>query len=189
MIIPAYTFCATAIPFGGTGAKIVWADTDAKTWEVDPGDIDRKITGRTKAIVVVHLLGMPADMSAIMAIAKRRGLRVVEECAQAPGASIDGKKVGTFGDFGCFSFHGAKNMTTLGEGGILCVKSDDDAKLVPGIRHNGVRAFPGDRDRYWVPAMSNVDIDQEGVWPNDFCIGEAQCAQGQRRAQAPRRDQ
>jgi perosamine synthetase len=69
-------------------------------------------------------------------------------------------------------------MTTLGEGGILCVKSDDDAKLVPGIRHNGVRAFPGDRDRYWVPAMSNVDIDQEGLWPSNFCIGEAQCALG-----------
>ena len=178
VIIPAYTFCATALPFGGTGARIVWADIDRATWEVDPNDIERKITRRTKAIVAVHLLGMPADMPSIMEIARKHSLQVVEDCAQAPGASIDGKKVGTFGDFGCFSFHGAKNMTTLGEGGMLSVASEDDAKLVPGLRHNGVRAFSGARERYWVPAMSDVDIDLEGVWPNNFCIGEAQCALG-----------
>ena len=102
----------------------------------------------------------------------------MEDCAQAPGASINGQKVGTFGDFGCFSFHGAKNMTTLGEGGMLTVKSDVDAALVPGIRHNSVRPFTGERDRYWVPAMSNVDLDIDGVWPNNFCLGEAQCALG-----------
>lgn len=178
VIIPAYTFCATAIPFGATGARIVWADIDRSTWEVDPADIERKITRRTKAIVAVHLLGLPADMPAILEIARTRTIRVVEDCAQAPGASIGGKMVGTFGDFGCFSFHGAKNMTTLGEGGMLTVASDEDAALVPGIRHNGVRAFTGERPRYWVPAMSNVDIDIDGVWPNNFCIGEAQCALG-----------
>lgn len=178
VIIPAYTFCATAIPFGPTGARIVWADMDRRTWLVDPRDIERKITRKTKAIVAVHLLGMPANMPAIMEIARARNLRVVEDCAQAPGASIDGKKVGTFGDFGCFSFHGAKNMTTLGEGGMLTVRSDEDARLVAGLRHNGVRAFGGSRERYWVPAMSNVDLDLDGVWPFNFCIGEAQCALG-----------
>ncbi len=178
VIIPAYTFCATAIPFGMTGAKTVWADTDKNTWVVDPKDIERKITKKTKALVVVHLLGMPVNMPAILDIAKRHNLRVVEDCAQAPGAAINGQKCGSFGDFGCFSWHGAKNMTTLGEGGCLTVKSDEDAKLVPGIRHNGVRGFVGDRPRYWVPAMSNVDIDLDGVWPNNFCIGEAQCALG-----------
>ena len=178
VIIPAYTFCATAIPFGKTGAKIIWADIDRNTRVVSPDDIERKITARTKAIVVVHLLGMPANMSRIMEIAKKHNLRVVEDCAQALGASINGQKVGTFGDFGCFSFHGAKTMTTLGEGGALTVKSENDAKLVPGLRHNGVRGFEGERPRYWVPAMSNLDIDMEGVWPNNFCIGEAQCAVG-----------
>ena len=98
VIISAYTFCATAIPFGKTGAKIVWADIDLDTWTADPKDIERKITAKTKAIVVVHILGMPANMSAIMALAKKHNLRVVEDCAQAPGASIDGKHVGTFGD-------------------------------------------------------------------------------------------
>ncbi|PWB50458.1 MAG: hypothetical protein C3F13_16025 [Anaerolineales bacterium] len=178
VIIPAYTFCATAIPFGTTGAKIVWADIDPAAWVIDPSDIERKITPRTTTLVVVHLLGMPVDMPVIMEIANKHNLRVVEDCAQAPGASINYQKVGTFGDFGCFSFHGAKNITTLGEGGVLTVKSDADAALVPGLRHNGVRGFQGERERYWVPAMSNVDLDMETIWPNNFSIGEAQCALG-----------
>lgn len=178
VLIPAYTFCATAIPFGMTGAKIVWTDIDKRYRVVDTKDIERKITNKTKAIVVVHLLGMPVDMPAILKIAQKHNLRVVEDCAQAPGASINGQKVGTFGDFGCFSFHGAKSFTTLGEGGMFTVKSDEDAKLVMGLRHNGCRAFTEIRERYWDPAMSNVDIDIPGVWPNNFCIGEAQCAAG-----------
>jgi len=178
VIIPAYTFCATAIPFGMSGAKIVWADINPKTWVVDVNDIEKKITKKTKALVVVHLLGMPVDMEAVMLLAEKYHLRVVEDCAQAPGASINGKKVGSFGDFGCFSFHGAKNITTIGEGGALTVRSEADAASVPGLRHNGVRPFPPDRTRYWEPAMSNVDLDMEGVWPNNFSIGEAQCALG-----------
>jgi perosamine synthetase len=176
VIIPAYTFCATAIPFAMTGARIVWADIDRRTWVVDPDDIARKVTPRSKAIVVVHLLGMPVNMPAVLEIAHKHGLRVVEDCAQAPGAAINGRKVGSFGDFGCFSFHGAKNMTTLGEGGVLTVRADADAALVPGLRHNGIRPFPPGRERYWVPAMVNVDMDLPEIWPNNYCIGEAQCA-------------
>jgi len=178
VIAPGYTFCASALPFGMTGAKLVWADIDSKTWVIDPEDIERKITPHTKVLLVVHLLGMPVDMPAVMKIAQKHNLRVVEDCAQAPGAAIHGQKVGSFGDFGCFSFHGAKNITTLGEGGMLTVKSDADAAITPGLRHNGIRPFSGERERYWVPAMSNVDIDLENVWPNNFSIGEAQCALG-----------
>lgn len=178
VIIPAYTFCASAIPFGKAGAKIVWGDINPDTWTIDPEDIRRKITPKAKAIVCVHLLGMPCDMPAIMAIAREHGLRVVEDCAQALDARINGQHVGSFGDFGCFSFHGAKTMTTLGEGGMLTVKSDADARLTPGIRHNGCCGFDFPRDRYWLPAMSNVDVDIDGFWPNNFCIGEAQCALG-----------
>ena len=176
VIVPGYTFSATAIPFGMTGVKLVFADIDPKRWTIDPKDIEKKITPHTKAVIAVHLLGMPADMPTIMEIAAKHNLRVIEDCAQAPGASIDGRKVGSFGDFGCFSFHGAKNITTLGEGGALTVRSDEDAALVPGIRHNGIRPFPAGRERYWVPAMSNVDIDMDNIWPNNFSIGEAQCA-------------
>ena len=178
VIIPAYTFCASAIPFGKAGARIVWGDIHPDTWTIDPEDIRRKITSKTRAIVCVHLLGMPCDMPAIMAIAREHGLKVVEDCAQALDARINGQHVGTFGDYGCFSFHGAKTMTTLGEGGMLTVRSDEDAALVPGIRHNGCCGFDFPRDRYWSPAMSNVDMDIEGFWPNNFCIGEAQCALG-----------
>ena len=177
VIISAYTFCATAIPFGETGAKIVWADIDRDTWVADPADIERKITDKTKVLVVVHLLGLPVNMPEILRIAEKHGLRVVEDCAQAPGSAIDGRKVGSFGDFGCFSLHAAKNMTTLGEGGILTVRSDEDAAITPKLRHNGVCPYP-DRQRYWVPAMGNVDIPMEGTWPKNFCIGEAQCAMG-----------
>ena len=178
VIIPAYTFMASAIPFAHTGAKIVWADIDPDTRVVSAETIAEKITARTKVFVVVHLLGMPVDMDPIMELAKKQGCLVVADCAQALGAEYKGSKVGSIADFGCFSFHAAKNMTTLGEGGMLTVKSDEYAGLVPGLRHNGSRPYPGTRKRYWVPAMSNVDLDIKGVWPYNFCIGEAQCALG-----------
>jgi perosamine synthetase len=178
VILPAYTFCATAIGIGGTGARLIWADIDPLTRTLSPEDVARKITPRTKVIVAVHLLGVPCDMDPILDIAKAHGLCVVEDCAQAPGAKYKGRRVGSMGDYGCFSFNGAKNMTTLGEGGMLTVRREEDAAKVPGFRHNGVRPFPSGRERYWVPAMSNVDEDLEGQWPMKYCLTEAQCALG-----------
>ena len=98
--------------------------------------------------------------------------------AQALDCRIDGQHVGTFGDFGCFSFHSAKTMTTLGEGGMFVCADDADAAAAPGIRHNGCCAYPADRERYWSPAMSCVDSFLDDRWPQNFCIGEAQCALG-----------
>ena len=178
VIVPAYTYCASAIPFGDLGAHIVWADINKDTWTIDPDDFERKITPKTKAVVAVHLLGIPCDMKRIVAIARRHGIKVVEDCAQALDCRIDGQHVGTFGDFGCFSFHAAKTMTTLGEGGMFVCSDDQVAHNVPGIRHNGLCAFQGERERYWVPAKSNVDEFLEDRWPQNFCLGEAQCALG-----------
>ena len=178
VIVPAYTFCASAIPFGDLGAKIVWADINPKTWTIDPDDFARKITDKTKAVVCVHLLGMPCDMKKIVPIARAHGLKIVEDCAQALDCRIDGQHVGTFGDFGCYSFHSAKTMTTLGEGGMFVCASDEDAAVAPGIRHNGACGFNFERERYWSPAMSNVDSFLDDRWPQNFCIGEAQCALG-----------
>ena len=178
VIVPAHTFCATAIPFARTGAKLIWADIDPDTRVVSAETIRPLISERTKVIVVVHLYGLMAQMPEIMEIAEEHNLLIVEDCAQSPGSSINGIKAGNFGDFGCFSFHTAKNMTTLGEGGMLVVKDDNVAKLVPGLRHNGLRGFDYERERYWVPAMSNVDFDMTNVWPYNFCISEAQCAVG-----------
>jgi len=176
VVIPNHTYCASAIPFGRTGATLVWADCDAKSWVVSAETIAKKLTSKTKVIVVVHLYGLACDMQAIMALAKEKNLIVVEDCAQALGAMSHGQQVGTFGDFGCYSFHTHKNITTLGEGGALTVKNKEHAALLPGLRHNGHQPFSGPRDRYWVPAMVNVDQTPiEGIWPFNYCMGEVQC--------------
>ncbi|ARJ66552.1 aminotransferase [Magnetospirillum sp. ME-1] len=178
VILPAHTFAATAIPFGRTGARLVWADIEPDTFVVSARTIEPLITEHTKVIIVVHLYGLMADMDPIMELARERSILVVEDAAQAIGATYKGRQAGSLGDLGCFSFHTHKNLTTLGEGGMLTVADPELAKLVPGLRHNGVRGFEGERAKYWQPAMSNINFDLDGVWPYNFCIGEVQCAAG-----------
>ena len=177
VIMPAHTFAASAIPFLRTGAVLVWADIDPRTRVVTAETIAPLVTPRTRAIVVVHLYGLMCDMDPIVALARQDGLLLVEDAAQAIGARYKGRAAGTIGDFGCFSFHTHKNITTLGEGGMLTIASSRHAELVPGLRHNGMRAYP-ERPRYWLPAMSDVDFDVDGLWPYNFCLGEVQCALG-----------
>lgn len=177
IICPAHTYCASAYPFARHGVKLKWADIDAETLVVSPETIAPLITKKTRAIIVVHLYGLGADMPGIMALANKHGLKVIEDCAQSIGATVGGRITGSFGDISCFSFQSHKNISTLGEGGMLCLKDPDWAKVVPGLRHNGHRPF-GPRDRYWHPAMVNVDFDYDGVWPHNFCLGEVQCALG-----------
>ncbi len=177
-ILPAHTFAASAIPFARTGARLVWADIDPNTRVVTAATIAPLITRRTRVIVVVHLYGLVCDMDPIMALARQHGLLVVEDVAQAMGARYLGRQAGSIGDFGCFSFHTHKNITTLGEGGMLTVASASHAALVPGLRHNGMRTYLPGRPRYWIPAMSDVDFDIDGLWPYNFCLGEVQCALG-----------
>ncbi|NVJ91190.1 MAG: DegT/DnrJ/EryC1/StrS family aminotransferase [Methylocystaceae bacterium] len=178
VILPAHTFAATAIPFARTGAKMIWADIDAETRVVTAETIRPLITPKTKVIIVVHLYGLICDMDPIMELASQHGVLVVEDAAQALGVTYKGKQAGSIGDFGCFSFHTHKNISTLGEGGMLTVKSSQHAALVPGLRHNGMCGFEGERLHYWQPAMSNVDFDIDGLWPYNFCLGEVQCALG-----------
>ena len=124
VILPPYTFIATAQSVLMNGAIPVFCDIDPATYQLDPKKIEAKITPRTRAILPVHILGLPADMTAIMAIAKKHNLLVVEDACQAWLAAIDGKKCGTFGNAGCYSFQNSKNMA-IGEGGAIV--SDDDA--------------------------------------------------------------
>ena len=124
VIVPPYTFIATVAAVLATGAMPVFVDTDPATWQIDANKIEAKITSRTRAIVPVHILGLPADMVRIMAIAKKHGLVVIEDACQAHGAEIGGRKVGSFGDAGCFSFQNSKNLA-IGEGG--AITSNDDA--------------------------------------------------------------
>ena len=181
VIIPSHTFTATAYPFLKNGAKIVWADVDLKTRVVTARTIERCITEKTKAIVAVHLYGYCADMPKIMLLAKKHNLLVIEDAAQALGSKINNQMAGTFGDFGVYSFHSHKNMTTLGEGGMLVVKDSKIAKIIPMLRHNGHCVFRGERENYWKPAMGNVDLPElkgEPLWPNNYCLGEVECALG-----------
>ncbi len=124
VIVPPYTFIATIQAVLVNGAMPVFVDIDPATFQIDPAKIEAKITPRTKAILPVHILGLPADMDRIMAIAKKHHLVVLEDACQAPLAEVNHKKVGTIGDAGCFSFQNSKNLA-IGEGGAIV--SDNDA--------------------------------------------------------------
>ena len=176
VIIPAHTYCASAIPFARNGAKIIWADIDFKTRTIDYDDVKRKITSKTKAIVVVHLYGYAVNLQRFLKLDKK--IKIIEDCAQAFGAQFKDRKAGTFGDFACFSFHAQKNMTTLGEGGAIYVKDNSLAKKVSGLRHNGHVPYKNSRKKYWIPAMGNLDLDLKYKWPYKFTLSEIQCAAG-----------
>ena len=118
VIVPAITFVATMAYPLAVGAKLVFADVDARTLNMDPADVARKITPKTKMIVPVHIGGYPVDMEPIMKLAKENNILVLEDAAHAFGAMYKGKKIGTIGDFAAFSFHEVKNITSFGEGGI-----------------------------------------------------------------------
>ena len=122
VIIPAFSMAAIPFAVAYTGATSVLVDSDRATWNIDPRGIEEKITKRSKAIVVMHTYGNPADLDPILEVARKHGLRVVEDAAEAHGAEYKGRKVGTLGDVGCFSFYANKIITT-GEGGML-VTSD-----------------------------------------------------------------
>ena len=119
VIVPAITFIATMTYPLSVGAKVVFADVDPATLNMDPADVERKITDKTKMIIPVHIGGWPVDMDPIMALAKKHDIVVLEDAAHAFGAVYKGKKIGAIGDFASFSFHEVKNITSFGEGGIV----------------------------------------------------------------------
>ena len=120
VIVPAITFVATMAYPLAIGCKLVFADVDPRTINMDPADVAKKITPKTKMIVPVHIGGYPVDLDPILALAKEHNLVVLEDAAHAFGAMYKGKMIGTIGDFGAFSMHEVKNITSFGEGGILC---------------------------------------------------------------------
>lgn len=124
VILPAITFIATAAYPPLVGAKCVFADVDPRTMNMDPEDVARKVTDRTKVIMPVHIGGYPVEMDPIMEIAEERGIIVIEDAAHAFGGKYKGKMIGTVGHFGSFSFHEVKNITSFGEGGIVCTDTD-----------------------------------------------------------------
>ncbi|MEG3910860.1 DegT/DnrJ/EryC1/StrS family aminotransferase [Microcoleus sp. Pol12B5] len=126
VITTPMTFCATVNAIIHAGATPVLADVDPVTMNIDPAQVEAKITSKTKAILPVHFAGRPCDMDALCEIARRHNLKLIEDCAHAIETEYKGRKAGTFGDFGCFSFYVTKNITT-GEGGMILAASQEDA--------------------------------------------------------------
>lgn len=144
VIMPALTYIATCNAVKYVNATPVFVDVDPETWNIDPNKIEEKITEKTKAIIVVHLYGNPVDMDAVMAIAKKHNLIVIEDAAEAHGALYKGRKVGCIGDVGTFSFFGNKIITT-GEGGMIVCNDDKLNELMRLYKGQGVDP----QKRYW----------------------------------------
>jgi dTDP-4-amino-4,6-dideoxygalactose transaminase len=147
VILPAMSFAATANVIARVGAKPVFVDVDLGTRNIDLDRVEQAITPATRALMPVHLAGLPVDMDKLYDIARRHRLRVIEDAAHAIGSSWRGRKIGSFGDLVCFSFHPNKNMTTI-EGGAIATSDPTELKLIEQHRFHGIRK----------DAAGNVDV-------------------------------
>lgn len=192
VIVTPVTFIATSLVILKERAKPVYADIDPRTYNIDPGEIEKKITKKTKAIYVVHYAGLVCDMDPIMDIARRHNLFVMEDCAHAVGAEYKGRKAGSIADIGVFSFHSLKNITTCGEGGMMTTNNDLFAKGMEKLRCMNLTDWAADQKKwefgpvtiekegrldYWIPSHFNVD-DWNGHWGNNYRMNEIQAAVG-----------
>jgi perosamine synthetase len=151
VVVPAFTWVTSAHAAEYVGAKSVLVDIEEDTYNLSPQALEAAITPRTRAIVAVHLFGLSADMEAVLAIARRRGLAVIEDAACAIGTTYRGQPVGGLGDLGCFSFHPRKVVTT-GEGGMVTTNRDDLAAAVQSLRNHGSTGLP------------SAEIEPHGPW-------------------------
>ena len=183
VITTPLTWIATANAAAATGASVVFADIDPRTLNIDPVSVTQRITNRTKAIIPVHLYGQCCDMDALMEIAGRDNILVVEDCAHAAGAAYWGRKAGSLGDIGVFSFHQQKNMTTLGEGGMITTNNRELEERMFSKRSLCARAY-GPRRKYLSLDESKQPMgkrywyfDFDGIGLN-FRMTDAQAAVG-----------
>jgi dTDP-4-amino-4,6-dideoxygalactose transaminase len=137
VIVPAISWISSSEAVSSVGARPVFVDLEPNYYTINPALIEAAITPRTKAIMPVHLYGHPADMEAIMLIAQKHGLRVIEDCAQSHGATINGKKAGTFGDAASFSFYPGKNLGAYGDAGAVATNDEALAKSVRRMANHG----------------------------------------------------
>ncbi len=139
VIVPAHTFIASAWGASYIGATPVFVDCLPDTWEIDPAAVEKAITPKTKAIIAVHLYGMPADMDSLQKISKAHNIPIVEDCAQAHGALYNGLKVGSIGAIGCFSFYPSKNLGAFGEAGAITTNDQSIADQISMLRSHGAK--------------------------------------------------
>lgn len=181
VVIPAFTWVTSANCAEYVGAKAVLADVELETFNLDPKAFEAAITPRTRAVVVVHLFGLAARMHEVLAIARRHGLKVIEDAACAIGTTYDGRPVGGLGDLGCFSFHPRKVITT-GEGGAVTTNDSTLAERVALIRNHGTGGHPGPAApaRPWV--MGKFDLLGYNLRMSDIqaAVGVAQMAKLER---------
>ena len=137
VILPANTYVATALAVSAVGAVPVLVDCDPRTYNLDPRGLERAVTPRTRVIMPVHLTGQAADMDAVMAVAERRGLHVIEDAAQAHGAAWRGRRCGSIGAVGCFSFYPSKNLGAFGDAGMAVTNDDALARRLAQLRNYG----------------------------------------------------
>ncbi len=172
VIIPSLTFVADINTVLLTGATPVVADcTSWDDWNIDPADIARKITSRTKAVMIVHYAGYPCAMDEIVSLCQQGGVALIEDCAHAPGARYKGRRVGSFGDFGCFSFFTNKNLS-VGEGGMVTTCSPDYDQKIRFLRSHGMTTLT--LDRHQGRAIS-YDVERPGL---NYRIDEMRAALG-----------
>ncbi len=160
VITTPFTFIATAEAITYVGATPVFADIDRETLNIIPSRIEEKITQRTKAIIVVHLFGLPADMDEIMDIAVKHNLKVIEDCAQAFGAKYRGIPVGSIGDAGCFSFYPSKNLGAYGDGGMMISNNSEVYEKVKLLRNHGTT---GPYEHSFIGYNSRLDEIQAAI--------------------------
>ena len=139
VVMPSFTFVATAEAAAYVGAKPVFADIEASSFCIDPRSLERCLTKKTRAVIVVHLYGRCAGMDRIAELCREKKLVLIEDCAQSLGADWDGRRAGAWGDFGCFSFYPTKNLAAAGDAGLVTARSPADAERLRMLRHHGSR--------------------------------------------------
>jgi dTDP-4-amino-4,6-dideoxygalactose transaminase len=171
VITTPFTFIATAEVITQCGAVPIFVDIDRRTYNIDPGKIESKITSKTRAIIPVHLYGQPAEMEQILQLSKKYNLKVIEDCAQALGAEYKGNKVGSIGDAGCLSFFPAKNLGAYGDGGMVVTSNHQIAETVGMLRKHGSKVsyyhlLPGFNSRLDTlqAAILNVKLKHLDSW-------------------------
>jgi dTDP-4-amino-4,6-dideoxygalactose transaminase len=139
VVVPAFTFFASAEAVSYTGARPVFADVDPATFNLDAGSLEKAITKKTKAVIAVHLFGQCAALDAISRVCRQNSLVLVEDVAQALGADYDGRRAGSWGDFGCFSFYPTKNLAAAGDAGLITTGERKHDETLRMLRHHGSR--------------------------------------------------
>jgi dTDP-4-amino-4,6-dideoxygalactose transaminase len=156
VLLPTSTFVATGSAVSALGAKPVFADIRPETYNLDPSELERRVTSRTRAIIAVHLYGLAADLDPILAFAKSRKLPLIEDCAQAVGALYKGRRTGSFGDAACFSFYPTKNLGAYGDAGMIVSNSAELAAHLGTLRNHGQTAKYRSSEPGWNSRLDEI---------------------------------